>query len=358
MSAALAPASAELVIARSKELKQLVASTRLERRVWITWTVFAVILACDVAGIYVITLPYWWAPFGALLAAEAMILSWYLSHDCAHRLAFQRLRPNLWLGEVLSVINGTAVFAFRRYRQDHLRHHAEQVDLVGVHVGDELRGLPRPLRAVLLGLEAIYIPAVFAFVRLKSLALEIRSGERWRAILVTLGYLGFYAALGWISPLGLFLWFVAVSLRIHCVRFVDAFQHTYDHVDCEQKTPPRGFAYEQRNTFSFPVAKRFRFLNLLLLNFGFHNAHHAAPNCPWYALPRLDAALRSSLLQQGAAAKDLLTPEDIQLSELLAAYNAKRLERILAGHAGEARDAELEFSLTRFRGAFTDNLLG
>jgi fatty acid desaturase len=170
----------------------------------------------------------------------------------------------------------------------------------------------------------------------------------------------FYAALFAISPWALLLYIAAVAIRINCVRFVDAFQHTYDHVPAEipKREPDRVF--EQRNTFSFPVARRYTFLNLLILNFGFHNAHHAVMTCPWYNLRKLDDVLDMARSGGALPSGHEYDRHSISFTVLLRRYHADRTSRITAGDSGTAYDAEAEmaFSMRKFSGAFTDNLLG
>jgi fatty acid desaturase len=151
---------------------------------------------------------------------------------------------------------------------------------------------------------------------------------------------------------------LVIALRVHCIRFVDAFQHSYVQVAADQATPTKGRRYEQHHTFSFPVARRFRGLNLLILNFGYHNAHHALPSCPWYNLPALDSLIMStdgSELDDGEPAPPA---HQVSFVELLRGYHRHRRYRITTTDEGQAYDDALQFSMARFTGAFTDNLLG
>ena len=49
--------------------------------------------------------------------------------------------------------------------------------------------------------------------------------------------------------------------------------------------------YEQSHTFSNVISIRYPWLNLITLNFGYHNAHHTKPTVPWHELPKLHEAL-------------------------------------------------------------------
>jgi fatty acid desaturase len=53
----------------------------------------------------------------------------------------------------------------------------------------------------------------------------------------------------------------------------------------------RDRAYEHANTYSNVLSLSHPVLDLLTLNFAFHNAHHARPAVPWYDLPALHAKL-------------------------------------------------------------------
>jgi fatty acid desaturase len=162
--------------------------------------------------------------------------------------------------------------------------------------------------------------------------------------------------LGRASPLGLVVYIVAVIARIHVVRFVDSFQHSFPEVDPNLVMRPQGREFEQENTFTFPVAYRWTPLNLLILNFGFHNAHHAMPTCPWYSLPRLHQMLFDEPHTAGPLRR--AAPPRAPFLALLRAYHRHRLTRLVAHDQGQAYDEQRAFSLERFSGAFTDKLLG
>jgi hypothetical protein len=76
------------------------------------------------------------------------------------------------------------------------------------------------------------------------------------------------------------------------------------------------------------VSKRYWWLNLLLLNFGYHNAHHELMKCPWYSLHELD--------------KELYTGEEVHyitLPQLLWNYHRFRVSRIFSGQGLAVSDA-------------------
>ena len=68
-------------------------------------------------------------------------------------------------------------------------------------------------------------------------------------------------------------------------------QHDYPYNPTlfEYAQPPHkgDAAWEQEHTFSNPVSLKYPWLNWITLNFGYHSAHHADMNVPWYRLPAL-----------------------------------------------------------------------
>jgi len=296
----------------------------------------------------------------ALLPVLALnlVLAWYLMHEAAHRGLARSMRHNAVLGEALSWINGMSWFRFGDYGHDHLRHHREHVDLVGTRIEQLLARLPGPLRGGLLAAEACYLPVLHQVVKADQ-AVDLWRGADPAATrriavvgIVTTALLGTLAAM---NPAGLAVLLVAVMVRIHVVRLVDAFQHTYDEVDPALPAAGRDKAYEQLNTFSLSVSRRHAWLNLLLLNFGYHNAHHAVPSCPWYRLPEVDRVLRRRAAERGLAVDEVI----VTWKDLLRTYHCHRLDRVLRPNQGrpDGRARGRAF-MAGFPGAFTDKLLG
>ena len=129
-------------------------------------------------------------------------------------------------------------------------------------------------------------------------------------------------------PKAALLYCVAYLLLMHVLRFMDALQHDYpynptlfNYVEPPHKGDP---AWEQEHTFSVPLSLRFPTLNWLTLNFGYHNAHHADMNVPWYRLPALHQQLTDS------------DPEcDIPLASQLRLYHRNRVLRVCNPQPGD-----------------------
>jgi len=121
------------------------------------------------------------------------------------------------------------------------------------------------------------------------------------------------------------LYAVAYLLMMTVLRFMDSLQHDYSYnltLFDTRRSPRRGdTAWEQEHTFSNPHSLRFAKLNWLTLNFGFHNAHHADMNLPWYRLP----AKHREMYADPAAA---VIPFRAQLS----VFHRQRVRRIMDNH--------------------------
>ena len=339
-------------------LKQAIALTK-SRRAFPNLVAVFLILSTYAGGLIAIfSHSFAVALTGVALLWHSMTLAWYLSHDCAHGVVSGNRRTDKWLGELLSWINGYSYFAFSDYVTDHLRHHAKQVDIIGIEVAHFLAELPAALRIVVLAFEYCHVPLSHSLLRIQQRLDILRHGsrdDRIRVLVVLLARSGLMAAMLWGSPRAFVLYVLAVVLRIHCIRFVDAFQHTYPEEIPEKIGKSKGHGFEQVHTFSFPLAYRHQYLNLLILNFGYHNAHHAMPSCPWYHLPRLHQLLYEDL---PGMAPPAFTPPKARFIDLLKAYHRHRIRRMIGASQGRAYDEGGRFSFAQFYGAYTDKLLG
>ena len=162
---------------------------------------------------------------------------------------------------------------------------------------------------------------------------EKHRARRGKVLTVLLIRTALFALLGWLSFSALLLYCVAWLIMVTVLRFADAYQHTYDAfavLEEDGKIPAdklRDRAYEQLNTFSNVVSLRWPSLNLLLLNFAYHNAHHEKPVAPWYRLPKLHAELYGDAYRQV-----------VPMSELLSSFHRHRVRRVLSDDYGEFVD--------------------
>jgi len=272
-----------------------------------------------------------WNALGVLLVAQSLVWSAYFIHEFAHHAIFSSPQANERWGVVMSWLNGSCYAPFEALRRKHMRHHVERADVVTFDYQAFLRARPTWQRVVL-ALEWAHIPAVEFIMRGFVVSLPFSAqgqrSARWRVLGVAAVRLTAWALLAWWSLKALVLYAVAYLLFVHVLRFADCFQHTYDAYPILGDTPVpndklRDRAYEQANTYSDVVAVDARWLNLIWLNFGFHNAHHDRPVAPWYQLP----GLHRQLYPQGSA-------QVLTVRELLRAYHRHRVTRVLAKDYG------------------------
>lgn len=284
-------------------------------------------------GIWLLGQPAWTVNLaGVLLVVLTLTWSAYFIHEFAHQAIFRTPQANERWGTLMSWINGSCFARFDDLRRKHMRHHVERADVITFDLQAFLRARPLLCRLVL-ALEWLHVPAVEFIMRGCVIALpfidERKRNARARVVLTGLVRLTGWGLLAWWSLKAVALYLLAYLLFIHVLRFADCFQHTYDAYPILNDRPiptdkVRDRAYEQANTFSDVVAIDARWLNLLWLNFGFHNAHHERPVAPWYQLP----ALHRQLYPDGCA-------QVITVGELLRAYHRHRVTRVLSKDYGE-----------------------
>jgi len=261
---------------------------------------------------------------GVLLCAHTMILAAYLIHEAAHQTLFPTRSANAVAGEVMNFIAGSAYASFERIRHMHIRHHVERADVTCFDFKGLMRRRPG-LRRTLEVLEWSYIPAteILMHVQVVLRPFLVASQRRHlpRAAAMLLVRAALLLLLGLWSWKALLLYVVATALLLHVLNFFDAFHHTFEQyfVAAEEPLPMSGRDrwYEQANTYSNVISRRYPRLNVLTLNFGYHNAHHHRPSAPWYQLPSLHTDL------YGEDPKATLP-----LSELLRTWHRNRVRRV------------------------------
>lgn len=285
----------------------------------------------------------WLNALGVILLTHSLVISAYLAHEFMHGTMFADKKWNAIGGTIMLWITGGCYATFSDLMRLHIAHHVNRVDFCRFDLEEFLASLPTPVRSLLLGLEWCYFPSLAFLTRIRSVFapfyLSDRQHERLRVTLIFLIRSTLFSVLGWLSLKALLLYFVSYIATIHILRFVDAFQHTYEVFAVGSDLPKRDRAHEQANTFSNVISQRYWWLNLLLLNFGYHNAHHELMKCPWYSLPALDRELYSG--------KEM---HYITLPELIGNYHRFRLSRIYSGQ-GKAVDEQGTRQLETFYGA-------
>jgi omega-6 fatty acid desaturase (delta-12 desaturase) len=227
-----------------------------------------------------------------LVLAHGMIISGYMLHECAHNTIFKKNDHNANLGRVLMWLNGSCYGTYEDVRFKHFRHHVDNGDLCWFEYRKWFERHPLVLKLVQF-LEYIFIPAqelmMHVVLIFGSFIIPQRRSQRAKNVLTIVIRGGLYGLLLWTQPMAAVLYAVAYMIMLTVLRFMDTLQHdyagTYTLFD-KTPLPYKGDrAYEQAHTFSNPLSMKYRWVNLFVLNFGFHNAHHAKSVTPWFDLP-------------------------------------------------------------------------
>jgi len=289
----------------------------------------------------------WW-PVGVLLLASSLVVAAFLIHECTHQTLFavpnQEGEPDrhVQLATALAWITGACYSDYRRIRDKHLRHHVERADIVALDYRALLGRHPLLRRLVEIG-QWLCLPAVellfhaLVLVRPFMAAIAPASGASWscwRCAPVVLRLVrprrlvaagGLYAGLP-VVPHGDGLHGrlpapVPVAGGAGCgARPVPTLDRTrfpagYFSRDYEDSTPLQ------------PHKRRFPVLNLLVLNFCYHNVHHRRPTEPWYRLPVLERTV-----SRGPGRRRVV-PFAVQLRDFFR-YRVARVMAPAADHPG------------------------
>ena len=284
-------------------------------------------------GVALLVLPSWWLnALGFALVVLTLVWSAYFIHEFAHQAIFKTAQANARWGTLMTWLNGSCYAPFADLRRKHMRHHVERADVLTFDARGFLLRSPAWFRNTVLALEWAYVPAVEFIMRAYVISLpfvdERKRERRLRIIGIALVRIAAFALLAWVSVKALLLYFVAYMVFITVLRFADCFQHTYDAYPILDDAPIpkdklRDAAYEQANTFSNVVGIDSFWLNLLWLNFGYHNAHHERPTMPWHRLPAYHRQLYGDDYVQV-----------IPVSTLLKSFHINRVKRVISDDYG------------------------
>jgi fatty acid desaturase len=285
------------------------------------------------AGIWLLTRPGWALPaIGVLLTLLTLTWSAYFIHEFAHLAIFKSPAANARWGTLMSWINGSCYATFDGMRKKHMRHHVERADVITFDVQAFLRRLPAPLRGLVLALEWAYVPAVelimHGFMIAQPFTKNGRGKSKMRMLAIVAVRMAAFALLAAYSMKAILLYALSYLLFLTVLRFADCFQHTYDAYPIADDAPipsdkQRDRQYEQFNTYSDIVGLTNPVLNMLWLNFGYHNAHHERPTLPWHRLPAYHRELYGDAC-----------PQVITVGELLTSFHRHRVRRVLSPDYG------------------------
>ncbi len=289
-------------------------------------------------GVSLLFVDYWPINLlGVLLTAQSLVVSAYLLHEFTHWSIFKTPNANRNWGILMSWITGSCYSTFEEIRRKHMHHHVDRADVLTFNVQHLMNNLPQLARNTIKILEWFYIPALEILMHFLVIILPFVRPQwhhkRARLLAVLSLRASIFAVMAFVSLKAWLLYLLAYVLMITALRFADAFQHTYD-VFLEQDLAMtngkikdgklRNRHYEQSNTYSNLASLHHPWLNLLFLNFPYHNAHHEKPVAPWFSLPTLHAQLFGET-------SDLPV---IPMRRLLLAYHQHRIKRLQSDDYG------------------------
>lgn len=243
----------------------------------------------------------WVNAVGLILLGHAMVVTAYMVHECSHNTVFRRNSHNAFLGSALLWIVGSNYGSYEDIRYKHFRHHVDNDDVVWFDYETFFSKHPRVLQ-ITKALEWCYVPAHCMIMHLVTMIsgflIPERRNQRVRNLTVLFIRGGLFAALCWFSPKAGCLYVLAYLMMITVLRFMDSLEHDYPYrlnLYTNEQSPNKGdLVWEQEHTFSPLISCRYSWINWLVLNFGYHNAHHAKPTTAWFRLPALHRELYGS----------------------------------------------------------------
>jgi fatty acid desaturase len=262
------------------------------------------------SGLVLLAIGGWWFAMGVVLLAHSLVIAAYLLHECTHSTIFRAPRSgggdyHQRLAVFLSWLTGACYGDPVQIRNKHLRHHFERADICALDYRIFLAGHPRLKRLIEFG-QRCGLPAVellmHALVVLTPFGVAGSAAGRWRVVMVAGVRTLFFVALGFAGGVSVLVGYgLAYLAFLTVLNFMDAFQHQYlllEGLNGERgQSPTRDTSrfpvgyfsrdYENSHTWSNLISERWPALNLLVLNFPYHNIHHLQPAEPWYRLPRL-----------------------------------------------------------------------
>jgi fatty acid desaturase len=313
------------------------------RNYWLNGFAIAYILIGYGMGIFFLTRPFWVLNLiGVGLVIHTLIWAAYFVHEFIHGNIFRNPRWDGMFGRLMLFLTGSCYTRYRDIASNHLAHHKNRADFSAFSLPDFLRSLPKPFFWGIIALEWLYFPIINFILRwlntLSPFLGQQRRDERWRNTLLLLLRGSLFTALAFYSLRAIALYFIAYICFLNILRFIDCFQHTYTVFQVGQPLPQYSLEHEELNTYSNLISIKWWWLNLLLLNFPYHNAHHRAMRCPWYLLPRLDAELYDRDYRQY-----------VTLPRLVNNYHRYRIYRLFNGQ-GEVVATEKGLNLDNFVG--------
>ena len=315
---------------------------------------FAFGLLGYVLGVSLLFSPYWIINIlGVLLTAQALITSAYLLHEFTHRSIFKSPAMNARWGVIMCWVHGSCYSSFDEIRSKHMHHHVDRADVISFDIKRFIIELPTPAKNIIKALEWAYIPAAEIIMHYSVMILPFTTAKwhhkRARLLLIAAIRAAMFGVMAWFSIKAWLLYLLAYCIMLTALRFADSYQHTYEvftlsdfgiNKSGKQEVVEmsdgkvRDATYEQANTYSNLMSVNHPWLNLIFLNFPYHNAHHEKPIVPWYQLPQLHEKLYGNN-ESVQKCQDSVTCQVLPMASLLKSYHQHRVTRLESDDYGK-----------------------
>lgn len=251
------------------------------------------IFVAYVFGVVLLFFQSWWGNLlGVILTAHSLLVASVFIHEFIHGSVFKSQLLNIFWGRVMMHLNGACYATWKQISEHHINHHVYITDFIPFDYANVKKWSPW-LRKTIQVLEWLYIPAFEYLIRLEIITSPFTNPRkhhlRKRTLFIFAYRMAIFALLAFASLKAFLLYTLAYFCFVSMMRFVETFHHTFVYTVQGETPVKQNRAYEQKNTFSNVVSVRYPWLNLLYLNFGYHNAHHYNMRCPWYGAARVGA---------------------------------------------------------------------
>nr|WP_258184119.1 fatty acid desaturase [Chroococcidiopsis cubana] len=259
---------------------------------------------------------------------HALILSATFTHEFIHGNIFKDRQLNVLWGQVMTHLNGAYYATWKDLVAHHFNHHIYHADFVGFDIPAHLNSKKTWKRWTYIIFEWLYFPLFEFELRWQIILAPFFEPKKYyligRSLALMLYRTAVFVLLGWFSGKAVILYAIAYISFVNIMRFADAFHHTFEYVIIGQEISKRDRIYEQAHTFSNLVSVKYPWLNLLFLNYGYHNAYHHNKRCPWHESPQSHQQVFGE--QPGGF---------LALPQLVSNYHRYRTSRLFSGQ-GEA----------------------
>jgi fatty acid desaturase len=273
---------------------------------------------------------------GTIFVFHGLVYAAFFGHELLHCNVFKKRRSNKLTAIVIRWLTGMCYVPFDRAARGHIGHHLGIMPKMNrINPMATFMALPKPILVAIAILEWFYIPIqTFLYLWWRNLIpfwMNRSFAEKIRLLLMMLVRGAMFVGLGIVSLKALCLYFFAYIAMLTILRFNQAFEHTSDY----NNDPESQITF---TTFSPMISRKYPWLDLLVLNFSYHNAHHILMSCPWYHLPTLDRQVFEENQKHHLA-----------WGELLSNYHRFRIVRLFS-YSGTPIDEQGNIDLKSFYG--------